>query len=64
MRIIHTNGSVLLVMDRTNWKWGQKDINFLFLAVAWEGIAVPLFWSLLASSGKFLAKSPHHACAP
>jgi hypothetical protein len=43
MRIIHTNGSVLLVMDRTNWKWGQKDINFLFLAFSWEGIAVPLF---------------------
>ncbi len=25
---------VLLLLDRTNWKWGQQDINFLILSVS------------------------------
>jgi hypothetical protein len=32
-----------LCMDRTNWKFGKKYINILYLAVSFNGIAVPLF---------------------
>jgi hypothetical protein len=42
---------VLLSLDRTNWKLGKYDINFLVLAVCWKGIAVPLFWLLLPHQG-------------
>jgi hypothetical protein len=35
----------ILCMDRTNWKFGSPDINILVLAVAYKGIAIPLFWS-------------------
>jgi hypothetical protein len=40
-----------LAMDRTNWQFGKADINFLVLGVAWRGIAVPLFWSVLDKPG-------------
>lgn len=33
----------VLCMDRTNWKFGQTHINILYLAVSFNGIAIPLF---------------------
>lgn len=44
-------GQVILIIDRTNWKWGKRDINILLLSVAYRGIGIPLFWSVLNSSG-------------
>jgi hypothetical protein len=40
-----------LAMDRTNWKWGKKDINILVLAVVYKGVAIPVYWLLLKSQG-------------
>lgn len=37
----------VLAMDRTNWKFGKKDINILMLAVVVECVAIPLIWSFL-----------------
>lgn len=51
MKILAQDGPVLLTLDRTNWKFGTLDINFLVLAVAWKSIAVPLFWTLLPHQG-------------
>ena len=34
---------LILILDRTNWKFGKKDCNILYLAVAYQGIAIPLF---------------------
>jgi len=42
---------LLLILDRTNWKWGKKDINILLLSVAFKGISIPLFWSVSADAG-------------
>ena len=36
-----------LVLDRTNWKWGQKNLNILFLAVVYKGTAIPVYWLVL-----------------
>ena len=41
----------VLCLDRTNWKFGAVNINFLVLAVAYHGIAVPLFWIILDKRG-------------
>ncbi|OLV17855.1 Mobile element protein [Deinococcus marmoris] len=38
-------------IDRTNWKLGRTDVNVLFLAVIWRGVAVPLLFELLPHSG-------------
>ena len=36
----------LLCLDRTNWKFGSRNINLLVLAVAYHGLAIPLLWLL------------------
>ncbi|EER21130.1 transposase [Rickettsia endosymbiont of Ixodes scapularis] len=33
----------VLCLDRTNWKFGKRHINILYLAVSFHGIAIPLF---------------------
>jgi hypothetical protein len=43
--------SYYLIIDRTNWRVGKKNINVFMLAVAYEGLAIPLFWSLLDKQG-------------
>lgn len=40
-----------LSMDRTNWKFGKANINYLVLAVCYKGMAIPLFWTLLDKQG-------------
>ncbi len=36
-----------LCIDRTNWMFGKKHINILYLAVSLNNIAIPLFFSVL-----------------
>lgn len=40
-----------LAMDRTNWKFGQQNINVLVLAVVYQGVAFPLLFKLLPKFG-------------
>lgn len=40
-----------LTMDRTNWKWGKKDINVLFLGIVYKGTAIPIYWLPLNHKG-------------
>lgn len=46
---LETNYS--LTLDRTNWKWGEKNINILMLAVVYKGVAIPIYWLLLDKKG-------------
>ncbi len=39
------------ILDRTNWKYGQQDVNVLLLAVIWRGVAIPLLFELLPHGG-------------
>ncbi len=41
----------LLCLDRTNWKYGQTNINILVLSVAVDGTSIPLFWTMLDKQG-------------
>lgn len=45
------DGPWRLTMDRTNWQFGKTDINFLVLGIAYQGIALPVFWSVLDKPG-------------
>jgi hypothetical protein len=47
---------LMLTMDRTNWKLGKIDINFLVLGVAYRGIAFPVFWVKLPALLRSLCK--------
>src|ERR1700733_12328971 len=45
------NEKVYVIIDRTNWYFGKRKINIFMLAVAYEGLAIPIFWSLLDKAG-------------
>jgi hypothetical protein len=44
-------GPWYLTLDRTNWKFGKKDLNFLILGIAYEGMALPILWTVLDKAG-------------
>jgi hypothetical protein len=41
----------ILALDRTNWKLGKTHINILMLAIVYQGVAFPVFWTLLDKRG-------------
>jgi hypothetical protein len=41
----------VLAIDRTNWDFGKTTINILMISVMWNGIGIPLIWTLLPSAG-------------
>lgn len=43
--------SLVLVMDRTNWKFGQNNINMLMLGVSYKNVAIPLMFRMLDKRG-------------
>lgn len=46
-----SEGKWYLTLDRTNWQFGNFKINFLVLAIAYKGAAIPLMWILLNKKG-------------
>jgi hypothetical protein len=40
-----------LAMDRTNWKFGETNINVLTLAIVYQGVAFPILISMLDKRG-------------
>jgi hypothetical protein len=47
----------VLAMDRTNWEFGKTTINILMVSVIWNGMGVPLIWTLLPSAGNSNTKA-------
>ena len=48
---------LVLTMDRTNWKFGEVNINILMLGVTHKGIAYPLLFSMLDKRGNSFTAS-------
>lgn len=48
--------NIILIMDRTNWKWGTTPINILTISIAYRGIGIPLFWVVLDLEGNSCTK--------
>ncbi|MFK7604415.1 IS4 family transposase [Deinococcus sp. SM5_A1] len=44
-------GRLTLVMDRTNWHYGQTPLNLLVLGVILGGAVIPLVWTVLPHQG-------------
>jgi len=36
-----------LSLDRTNWKFGQTNINILMISVCYNGVGIPFIWLML-----------------
>lgn len=41
----------ILLLDRTNWKWGKTHINILVLSIEHLGIGIPVCWTVLKKGG-------------
>ncbi len=44
-------GPWYLTLDRTNWKLGKTEINFLVLGIAHRGMALPVMWTVFDKEG-------------
>lgn len=44
-----------ITIDRTNWFWGKSATNILTLAIAYEGVAIPILWETLNKTGNATA---------
>ena len=51
LNIFQFQGKVWLIIDRTNWQFGKKDINVLTFAIAYKGIGIPLAWLVMNKAG-------------
>jgi hypothetical protein len=49
--LLPVKDGLVLSMDRTNWKFGEFNINILTLGITYKGIAFPLLFSLLDKRG-------------
>jgi hypothetical protein len=45
------NDKLILSIDRTNWKFGQLDINIFMLGIVYKGVAFPLLFTMLSKRG-------------
>lgn len=45
------NERFYLTLDRTNWQWGEMNINILVLALVYKGAAIPIYWLVLNKKG-------------
>lgn len=54
-RLFPLRNKITLVLDRTNWKWGETPINILMLSIAYRGIGIPFFWATLNLEGNSCA---------
>lgn len=50
-QLVGPAGAWTLALDRTNWKIGSRDVNYLVLAVVTRCFRVPLFWTVLDGPG-------------
>lgn len=44
-------GPWYLTLDRTNGKFGKREINCLILGIAHQGMALPVMWTVLGKAG-------------
>ena len=44
-------GSLTVLMDRTNWKLGKMHLNLLVISIAYYGVSIPVFWINLDRGG-------------
>lgn len=49
--LLPSKDKLILSIDRTNWKFGQTDINIFMLGIVYKGVAFPLLFSMLAKKG-------------
>jgi len=49
--LLPNQDKVKLTIDRTNWKFGQTNINIFMLGIVYQGVAFPLLFTMLDKRG-------------
>lgn len=49
--ILPEKENLVLVLDRTNWKFGSSNINILMLGICYKNIAIPIMFRTLDKRG-------------
>ena len=49
--ILPNKKDLVLVLDRTNWKFGNSNINILMLGICYKNIAIPIMFKMLDKRG-------------
>ena len=49
--LLPVRDGLVLSMGRTNWKFGEFNINILTLGITYKGVAFPLLFSLFDKRG-------------
>ena len=49
--LLPEKNNLKVVIDRTNWKFGQQDINIFMLGIAYRNVAFPLMFTMLDKKG-------------
>jgi len=50
-KLLPHKDALVLVLDRTNWKFGKSNINILMLGVSYKNIAFPIMFRMLDKRG-------------
>ncbi len=49
--LLPKQNKLILSIDRTNWKFGQTNINIFMLGIVYKGVAFPLLFTMLDKRG-------------
>lgn len=51
LKLLGKEGKLMVAIDRTNWQFGKKDLNFFVAAVVYGNISIPIACILLDKRG-------------
>jgi hypothetical protein len=54
IKLLKSESNLKLAIDRTNWQFGTKNLNFFVAAVIYGNISIPIAWLLLDKKGKII----------
>ena len=50
-KLLKLEAKVKIAIDRTNWQFGKRNLNFFVAAIIYENISIPIAWLLLDKKG-------------
>ena len=51
LTLLNKGSKISIAIDRTNWQFGAKDLNFLVASIIDDNISIPISWKLLDKKG-------------
>ena len=55
LKLLNLEGKLKILIDRTEWKFGETWVNILTLSVAYKNVAIPLLWEVVNHKGNATA---------